>query len=77
MTKVILLWENFPQKVSSEMELKGKKKSISKTIQKLRKNAPNQLCPELSVIIEMLYIYTVCYGSHQLHMAIENLMFFN
>lgn len=59
MTELILHWENFPQKVSFEMELKEKKKqqhSISK-IRYERENAPNQLCPvEFSVMREMLYI---------------------
>ena len=80
MTELILLWENFPQKVSFEMELKDKKNqtnSISK-IGYENENAPNQLCPvEFSVMREMLCIYTVYSGSYQLLMAIENLMFFN
>ena len=62
------------------MELKDKKKkknSISK-IGYESENAPNQLCPvEFSVMREMLCIYTVYCGSHQLLMAIENLIFFN
>ena len=80
MTELILLWENFPQKVSFEMELKDKKtqtNSISK-IGYENENAPNQLCPvEFSVMREMSCIYTVYCGSYQLLMAIENLMFFN
>lgn len=47
MTELILRWENFPQKVSFEMELKEKKNNNNTVFQKLDMKGEmlqNQLC---------------------------------
>ena len=68
----------FHRKLALRRNLKKKNQHSISKIRYERENAANQLCQvEFSVMREMLYIYTVYCGSHQLLMAIENLIFFN